>query len=212
MCSSPVVREVRASTRRPRSAGKVRVAGVPATKRARSSIAMRRSTSPTMRDSSAAVAWKLERALKNSNGRSTVSAARRRRLHWRLHRLSAAARGGARDRRGRRLRTIGVALRSDERVTVVERRNFRYADVVALGAPFDFACADVSFISLAKLAANFAAALGLGGRAVFLIKPQFEAGRGAVGSRGVCASGRTSSCRRKRRWHRSPPSVSRRGC
>jgi len=76
-------------------------------------------------------------------------------------------------------------LRTDERVTVVERRNFRYADVQALGAPFDFACADVSFISLAKLGANFAAALRMGGRAIFLIKPQFEAGRAAVGSRGV---------------------------
>ena len=80
---------------------------------------------------------------------------------------------------------IAWRLRSDERVTVVERRNFRYADVDALGAPFDFACADVSFISLAKLGANFAAALVDGGRAVFLIKPQFEAGREAVGSRGV---------------------------
>jgi 23S rRNA (cytidine1920-2'-O)/16S rRNA (cytidine1409-2'-O)-methyltransferase len=76
-------------------------------------------------------------------------------------------------------------LRTDPRVTVVERQNFRYADVAALGAPFAFVCADVSFISLAKLFAKFAAALAVDGRAVFLIKPQFEAGRAAVGSGGV---------------------------
>jgi 23S rRNA (cytidine1920-2'-O)/16S rRNA (cytidine1409-2'-O)-methyltransferase len=76
-------------------------------------------------------------------------------------------------------------LRNDPRVHVVERQNFRYADVAVLGAPFAFACADVSFISLTKLFANFAAALAPDGRAVFLIKPQFEAGRAAVGSGGV---------------------------
>jgi 23S rRNA (cytidine1920-2'-O)/16S rRNA (cytidine1409-2'-O)-methyltransferase len=76
-------------------------------------------------------------------------------------------------------------LRNDSRVKVVERQNFRYADVVALGAPFAFVCADVSFISLSKLFANFAAALAPDGHAVFLIKPQFEAGRAAVGSGGV---------------------------
>jgi 23S rRNA (cytidine1920-2'-O)/16S rRNA (cytidine1409-2'-O)-methyltransferase len=76
-------------------------------------------------------------------------------------------------------------LRTDPRVTVVERQNFRYADVAALGAPFAFVCADVSFISLSKLFANFAAALASDGKAVFLIKPQFEAGRAAVGSGGV---------------------------
>lgn len=80
---------------------------------------------------------------------------------------------------------IAWSLRTDPRVTVVERRNFRSADVAALGAPFAFVCADVSFISLSKLCANFAAALAPAGRAVFLIKPQFEAGRAAVGSGGV---------------------------
>jgi 23S rRNA (cytidine1920-2'-O)/16S rRNA (cytidine1409-2'-O)-methyltransferase len=76
-------------------------------------------------------------------------------------------------------------LRTDPRVTVVERQNFRHADVAALGAPFGFVCADVSFISLSKLVANLAAALAPDGRAVLLIKPQFEAGRAAVGSGGV---------------------------
>jgi len=76
-------------------------------------------------------------------------------------------------------------LRNDPRVTVVERCNFRSADVAVLGAPFAFLCADVSFISLSKLCGNFAAALSQDGKAVCLIKPQFEAGRAAVGSGGV---------------------------
>jgi 23S rRNA (cytidine1920-2'-O)/16S rRNA (cytidine1409-2'-O)-methyltransferase len=76
-------------------------------------------------------------------------------------------------------------LRTDPRVTVHERCNFRHADVKALGAPFAFACVDVSFISIAKLGANLAAALEIGGRLVALIKPQFEVGRRAVGKGGV---------------------------
>src|SRR5579862_8202270 len=72
-------------------------------------------------------------------------------------------------------------LRSDPRVIVYERSNFRHADVAAMGAPFAFACADVSFISLSKLASNLAAALEDHGHLVVLVKPQFEVGRGAVG-------------------------------
>ncbi len=76
-------------------------------------------------------------------------------------------------------------LRNDPCVSIHERCNFRHADVAALGAPFDFACVDVSFISLAKLSVNLAAALSNGCRLVALIKPQFEAGRSAVGKGGV---------------------------
>ena len=80
---------------------------------------------------------------------------------------------------------LAWSLRIDPRVTVIERCNFRYADVASLGAPFAFVSADVSFISLSKLCANFAAALSQDGKIVCLIKPQFEAGRAAVGSGGV---------------------------
>lgn len=76
-------------------------------------------------------------------------------------------------------------LRNDPRVIVVERTNFRHADLAALGAPFDFACADVSFISLAKLADQLRAALAQGGRLIALVKPQFEAGRERVQRGGV---------------------------
>lgn len=76
-------------------------------------------------------------------------------------------------------------IRSDERVTVIERTNVRTAEPGDLGAPFDLVVADLSFISLASLATQLAA---LGGDAaiwVLLIKPQFEAGRDAVGKGGI---------------------------
>jgi 23S rRNA (cytidine1920-2'-O)/16S rRNA (cytidine1409-2'-O)-methyltransferase len=80
---------------------------------------------------------------------------------------------------------IAWKLRTDPRVTVIERCNFRTVDPERIGAPFAFACADVSFISLAKLAAQFRRVLGDGGRLVALVKPQFEAGRDSVGRGGV---------------------------
>jgi len=76
-------------------------------------------------------------------------------------------------------------LRQDPRVRAVERCNFRYAQPELLGPPFDFAVADVSFISLAKLAPNLALCLREGGRFIGLVKPQFEVGRGGVGKGGV---------------------------
>jgi 23S rRNA (cytidine1920-2'-O)/16S rRNA (cytidine1409-2'-O)-methyltransferase len=76
------------------------------------------------------------------------------------------------------------SLRKDPRVTLVERCNYRYAEAGQLGAPFDFACADVSFISLTLLGPKFAESLADDARLIVLVKPQFEAGRNAV-KRGV---------------------------
>jgi 23S rRNA (cytidine1920-2'-O)/16S rRNA (cytidine1409-2'-O)-methyltransferase len=80
---------------------------------------------------------------------------------------------------------IAWKLRTDPRVKVIERSNFRTIDPSSIGAPFAFACADVSFISLTKLAQKFAAVLEKDGRLIMLVKPQFEAGRKAVGRGGV---------------------------
>ncbi len=80
---------------------------------------------------------------------------------------------------------LAWSLRSDPRVRPIERCNFRLADPAALGAPFDFASVDVSFISLTKIAVKLRASLREGGRLVALVKPQFEAGRRAVGKGGV---------------------------
>lgn len=79
-------------------------------------------------------------------------------------------------------------LAQDPRVTVVDRTNFRTADVAALGAPFDLIVADVSFISLGLLAPNLAAAGDAGTRYVVLVKPQFEVGKQKVGRGGVVRS------------------------
>ena len=82
-------------------------------------------------------------------------------------------------------------LRQDPRVTVVERCNARNLDAKLLhqvAAPWDglldMAVVDVSFISLSL---NLPALAGLPSlpRAVTLVKPQFEAGRGQVGRKGI---------------------------
>lgn len=76
-------------------------------------------------------------------------------------------------------------LRTDERVTVIERTNFRHADPAALGAPFDVVVADVSFISLGTLAPALRAAGGSATDYILLVKPQFEVGKDQVGRGGI---------------------------
>jgi len=69
-------------------------------------------------------------------------------------------------------------LRCDPRVVVVESTNLRHAEPVSIGAPFDLVVADLSFISLTKVAGRIVQALDrVGGEALVLVKPQFEAGR-----------------------------------
>jgi len=76
-------------------------------------------------------------------------------------------------------------LRCDERVTVLERTNIRAVGGVVQGAPFDLAVIDVSFIGLAKVLPYVAPLLTPDGEIVALVKPQFEAGKGRVGKKGV---------------------------
>jgi len=77
-------------------------------------------------------------------------------------------------------------LRSDPRVVVMEKTNFRYAtpDMFTHGLP-EFASMDVSFISLKLIFPPLAAILKPGGEFIALIKPQFEAGREQVGKHGI---------------------------
>ncbi|TGV77225.1 TlyA family rRNA (cytidine-2'-O)-methyltransferase, partial [Mesorhizobium sp. M2D.F.Ca.ET.145.01.1.1] len=74
----------------------------------------------------------------------------------------------------------------DPRVTVIEGLNARDLTAADLaGHSPDFIVSDVSFISL-KLALPPALALARpGAGAVFLVKPQFEAGREAIGKGGL---------------------------
>lgn len=76
-------------------------------------------------------------------------------------------------------------LRCDERVVNMERTNFRYVTHEQVPEQVDFASVDVSFISLRKILPVMRELLRDGGRAVCLIKPQFEAGRENVGKKGV---------------------------
>lgn len=76
-------------------------------------------------------------------------------------------------------------LRTDPRVRVVDRTNFRDVDPAEIGAPFGVVTVDVSFISLSLLAAQLAACGEEGTDYVILVKPQFEVGRDRVGKGGV---------------------------
>jgi 23S rRNA (cytidine1920-2'-O)/16S rRNA (cytidine1409-2'-O)-methyltransferase len=76
-------------------------------------------------------------------------------------------------------------LRSDPRVTVLERVNVRNLECETLPFRPTFLTADVSFISLAKALPPALACALPGWRALVLVKPQFEAGRAEVGKGGV---------------------------
>lgn len=80
---------------------------------------------------------------------------------------------------------LAWSLRTDERVVNIERQNFRYITEEHIPEKLDFASADVAFISLKKIIPPLIPLLKEQAQAVFLIKPQFEAGKENVGKNGV---------------------------
>jgi|SRR5687767_738663 len=76
-------------------------------------------------------------------------------------------------------------LRNDPRVTVKEGVNARYLTREDFSNKFDLAVMDVSFISATKVIPALIPLLADAGRLITLIKPQFEVGRGEVGSGGI---------------------------
>lgn len=75
-------------------------------------------------------------------------------------------------------------IRQDDRVTVMEKTNFRYstpADFLE-GLP-SFASIDVSFISLKLIFPTLKTILVPNGDVIALVKPQFEAGKDRVGKK-----------------------------
>lgn len=77
-------------------------------------------------------------------------------------------------------------LRSDSRVIVMERTNFRYVTKEMFNQDsLKFATVDVSFISLKLILPVLKEILASGSDIVVLIKPQFEAGKEQVGKKGV---------------------------
>lgn len=80
---------------------------------------------------------------------------------------------------------LDARLRADGRVVVMERTNARALSPSAFSETPDLATVDVSFISLAKVLPAVFGVLASRGEAIILVKPQFEAGRDAVGKGGV---------------------------
>ncbi|MFZ2538281.1 MAG: TlyA family RNA methyltransferase [Oscillospiraceae bacterium] len=80
---------------------------------------------------------------------------------------------------------LAWSLRTDERVVNMERTNIRYVTHEQVVEELDFASIDVSFISLTLVLPVLKSLLKQSGEALCLVKPQFEAGRGKVGKKGV---------------------------
>ena len=80
---------------------------------------------------------------------------------------------------------IDWRLRNDPRVEVREGVNARHLRVEDFSQRFDLVVMDVSFISVTKVLPAIVPLLIETGSIVTLIKPQFEVGRGEVGSGGI---------------------------
>lgn len=76
-------------------------------------------------------------------------------------------------------------LRNDPRVVSMERTNFRYLTADAIPEMVDGTVMDVSFISITKLIPAIKGFMKPGALGIWLIKPQFEAGRERIGKNGV---------------------------
>src|SRR3954466_14656562 len=110
-------------------------------------------------------------------------------------------------------------LRTDDRVTVVERANARALRPGDLPYRPDLIVVDVSFISLAKVLPAVLASAAERFDALAMVKPQFEVGRERIGSGGVvrdaadrqgalgsgAGGARAGGCRSRRRRARRAP-------
>ena len=80
---------------------------------------------------------------------------------------------------------LAWAVRSDERVRVIDRTNVRSLTPEQIGGPAGLTVADLSFISLGLVLPALAACTEPGGDLLPMVKPQFEVGRERLGSGGV---------------------------
>jgi 23S rRNA (cytidine1920-2'-O)/16S rRNA (cytidine1409-2'-O)-methyltransferase len=80
---------------------------------------------------------------------------------------------------------LAWSLRTDERVTVLDRTNVRHLRPEQVGAPVDVVVADLSFISLTLVLPALVRCSRPGADLVVLVKPQFEVGRQRLGPGGV---------------------------
>ena len=84
---------------------------------------------------------------------------------------------------------LAWSLRSDDRVTVLERTNVRHLDASRDALPYlpDLVVADLSFISLTAVLPALVTVAAPAANLVLMVKPQFEVGKERVGS-GVVTS------------------------
>ncbi len=80
---------------------------------------------------------------------------------------------------------LAWSLRTDERVTVMDRTNLRAVTADDLPYRPDLVVADLSFISLRLVLPVLAGIVAPGADLLLMVKPQFEVGREALGSGGV---------------------------
>ncbi len=83
---------------------------------------------------------------------------------------------------------LAWSLRTDERVTVLDRVNVRSLDPALVAPPPQVVVADLSFISLSLVLPALAACAAPDADFALMVKPQFEVGKGRVGAGGVVRS------------------------
>jgi 23S rRNA (cytidine1920-2'-O)/16S rRNA (cytidine1409-2'-O)-methyltransferase len=89
---------------------------------------------------------------------------------------------------------MAESIANDSRVELREGLNARYLSPEQFDGQFDIAVIDVSFISLTLVLPAVAPLVRPGGHIIALVKPEFEAGREAVGAKGIV---RSAEARRK---------------
>ncbi len=77
------------------------------------------------------------------------------------------------------------ALRTDPRVSVMDRTNVRTLDPAAIDPPVDLVVGDLSFISLTLVLEALAAVTTPDADLLLMVKPQFEVGKDRLGAGGV---------------------------
>jgi len=80
---------------------------------------------------------------------------------------------------------LAWSLRTDPRVTVLDRVNVRSLDPALVAPPPAVVVADLSFISLTLVLPALVACAAPGADFALMVKPQFEVGKGRVGAGGV---------------------------
>ena len=80
---------------------------------------------------------------------------------------------------------LAWSLRTDPRVTVLDRTNVRDLTLDLISEPVDLVVADLSFISLVTVLPALRGVATGDADHLLMVKPQFEVGRGNVGSGGV---------------------------